>query len=177
VLTAFRNLGYAVGSHMSLKGIVLTGVEKDGYTVIPYASQNLHIDRDLWIAAVQKDGNALRYASDQVRADKKVVNATIAQTSGALRYALGGLNQDPEFLKAIGLWDIDGDRVYKRPEMAALSIKFSFAEESTTYATEFVQKLKRDLFLGTSRPTTRMPSPKSLATQPSTTWSTNARGP
>jgi len=65
----------------------------------------------------------------------------------SLKYAKGGLNQDHACLKAAGLWDSEADKSYSRPEQATLSMKFSLAEKSTTYATIFALALKQDPFL------------------------------
>merc|ERR1719362_323595 len=67
----------------------------------------------------------------------------------ALKFAKGGLNQKPEMLKAAGLWEQDYEqRKYERSEQAIQSVKFSLAEQSTTYATEFALAMKNNDYLG-----------------------------
>jgi len=75
-----------------------------------------------------------------------VVLAAIKQNGSALKFAKGDLTQDPALLKAAGLWDAPDDNVV-RSEKGILSLKFSLSQESTTYASDFVQALKRDPFL------------------------------
>jgi len=80
-------------------------------------------------------------------AAKEVVLAAATQKVAALKFALNHLNQDPDCLKAAGLFDEDATKVYDRPEKATLSIKFSLAEKSTIYATEFAKGMKNDPYL------------------------------
>jgi len=77
------------------------------------------------------------------------VLAAVEQNSAALKFADAEtrLNQDPEFLKASGLWDQDENNHYRHGEEAIQSVKFSLAKESSTYATEFALSMKRDPFL------------------------------
>jgi len=72
----------------------------------------------------------------------------VTQNGNALKFTKGGLNQDPELVKAAGLWDqLDDGTEYPRSEKGILSLKFSLAQESTTFASDFVRALKEDPFL------------------------------
>merc|ERR1712008_646075 len=79
--------------------------------------------------------------------DREVVKAAVTKTGSALKLAKGNLNQDAEMLKAAGLWDSEEQHVYDRDEQAILSVKFSLAEKSTPYASNFALAMKRDPFL------------------------------
>jgi len=89
----------------------------------------------------------LAHTTYQRSDDKDVVLAAATQNGSALKFALEALNQDNDCLKAAGLFDEDETRAYERPEQATLSIKFSLAEKSTTYATDFAKGMKKDEFL------------------------------
>jgi len=82
-----------------------------------------------------------------LKEDKEIVLAAVKSVGAALKYAKGGLNQDGDCLKAAGLWDEVDDKVYSRTEQAILSVKFSLAEKSTEFATEFALAMKEDKFL------------------------------
>jgi len=140
-------LEYAADPLKADKEVVLTAVTENGYA-LSYAADALKASKEVVMAAVTEDGNALQYASTQLREDKEVVKAAVTKEGSALKFALGGLNQDPEYLKFAGLFDDDENKQYERPEKATLSIKFSLAEESTTYATDFAKAMKKDKFLG-----------------------------
>merc|ERR1712008_122310 len=60
---------------------------------------------------------------------------------------MGSLNQAADCLNTAGLWDLEAEKVYSRPEQAILSVKFSLAEKSTEYATNFALAMKKDPFL------------------------------
>jgi len=120
VFAAFKQKGYSVEGHMSVREMIL--------------------------AAVRADGNNLQFASNELREDREVVLAAVRKSGAALKFALGELNQDSECLKASGLWD-EGERQYSRNEQAILSVKFSLAEQSTPYASQFALAMKNDAFL------------------------------
>jgi len=126
--------------------IVLAAVKSRGYA-LQFASDTLKSDGEIVLAAVKDEGDALQYAADNLRSDKEVVHAAVKQRGAALQYAKDGLNQDPEFLKAAGLFDEEEHKEYARTEKATLSVKFSLAEQSTPYATEFAKFMKSDDFL------------------------------
>jgi len=62
-------------------------------------------DKDVVLAAVQQDGSSLQYASEDLRKNREVVLEAVKKTPTALKYALDGLNQDPDCLKASGIWE------------------------------------------------------------------------
>jgi len=112
------------------------------------AHDALKADKELVLAAVSHHGNALMYAHDDLKADKEVVIQAARNQSSALKYASGGLNQDHEALKAAGVWDqTEEDRAYARSERATISNKFSLAQQSTDYATDFFMGYRKDPFL------------------------------
>ena len=49
--------------------------------------RELRGDRDVVLAAVQQDGDALEYASAELQADREVVLAAVQQDGYALEYA------------------------------------------------------------------------------------------
>jgi len=122
-------------------------LQKNKGLALKLASDHYKADKDVVLAAVNNDGDALQYASDNLRKDKDVVIAAAKNKGSALKFAMNHLNQDPDCLKAAGLFDDEADKTYARPEKATLSVKFSLAEQSTTYATEFAKGMKEDEFL------------------------------
>merc|ERR1719362_2289304 len=105
-------------------------------------------DREVVLAAVSQDGDALQFAVDSLKEDREVVKAAVCNKGSALKFAKGGLNQDEEMLKASGLWNMEDNKQYPRSEQAILSVKFSLAEQSTPYATNFALAMKDDPYLG-----------------------------
>ena len=68
---------------------------------LQYASYALRrSDREVVLAAVEKEGYALRYASDELRNDREVVLAAVAQDAYALKYASGALRADRDIALA-----------------------------------------------------------------------------
>jgi len=127
------------------KDYVLGRVQGNG-SCLEDASDILKADKEVVLAAVKNFGLALEFAAEDLKADTEVVLAAIKQNGSALKFAKGDLTQDPALLKAAGLWDAPDDNVV-RSEKGILSLKFSLSQESTTYASDFVQALKRDPFL------------------------------
>jgi len=103
-------------------------------------------NKDLVLSAVRLNGMALEHAADNLKLDKEVVLAAVRNNGPALKFAQGGLNQDEDCLKASGLWD-SAPVTYSRAEQAIQSVKFSLAESSTQYATDFALEMKNDPFL------------------------------
>ncbi len=117
------------------KEVVLAAVQKNGYA-LEYALDELKADKEFVLAAVQTDGWALHCASKNLRSDKEVVIVAVKQEPTALKFALGGLNQDPDCLKAAGLFDDNYDTLkLKNAPRIVLSTKFSLGETTTSYAT------------------------------------------
>lgn len=105
-------------------------------------------DKDVAIAAVQENGNALEHASELLKGDKDVVMAALQENGAALKFAKPPLNQDIECMKVAGLFEEDvSSRAYGRPEKAVLSVKFSQGVENSPFATEFRLAMKEDPFL------------------------------
>ena len=57
-----------------------------------YAAAELRGDREIVLAAVAQDGNALWYAEAELKGDREIVLAAVAQHGNALRYAAAELN-------------------------------------------------------------------------------------
>jgi len=168
ILAAAKEIGGEVGD-VSLKDAVLAAVKKSDGKFLGYVSdENLLTDKDLVLAAarergvvandgmsmkelalamVSKDGNLLQCISASLRADKDVVLAAATQNGAALKFALEGMNQNPDCLKAAGLFDQEEAHAYERSEKVTLSIKFSLGEKCTEYATHFAKGMKEDEFL------------------------------
>ena len=57
-------------------------------------------DREIVLAAVKKDGQALRYAADELKADREIVLAAVKKYGRALNYASDELKKDKEIILA-----------------------------------------------------------------------------
>merc|ERR1719276_182481 len=113
-----------------------------------YTDDDLKADKQFVLAAVSSNGDALQHVSDSLKEDREVVKAAVGNKGSALKFAKGGLNQDAEMLKESGLWNEEENKQYPRSEQAILSVKFSLAEQSTPYATNFALAMINDPFLG-----------------------------
>jgi len=80
--------------------VVLASVKQIGYHAIQYADSNLVTDKDIWIAAVSKDGSTLQLAADHLRNDKDVVLAAVTNSALALEHAAEALKSDKEVVQA-----------------------------------------------------------------------------
>ena len=67
-----------------------------------HAADTLKADKEVVLAAVQKDGDALGYAADSFKSDKEVVLAAVQNYGGALEYADDSLKEDEDILEASG---------------------------------------------------------------------------
>jgi len=118
---------------------------------LQYATNSLKADKDVSLAAVTNDGKALSYVDKKAPmwADKDFVMSMVKLDGGTLKYASGGLNQDPDCLKAAGLYNAveEENKHYDRLEKAILSIKFGLIAESTGYSLKFIKAMKADQFL------------------------------
>lgn len=56
-------------------------------------------DREIVLAAVTQNGNALRFASVDLKADREVVLAAMAQNVSAFRFASPALQNDPRVIQ------------------------------------------------------------------------------
>jgi hypothetical protein len=79
------------------KHIVLAAVQKNG-GALKYASDELKADKEIVLAAVQKHGYVLEYASDELRADKEIVLAAVQKHGYALHDASDELKADKEIV-------------------------------------------------------------------------------
>ena len=74
---------------------VLAAVKKNGYA-LRFAAEPLRADKAVVLAAVKKDGWALQYAAEPLKADREVVMAAVQQDGYTLRYAAESLRADME---------------------------------------------------------------------------------
>ena len=65
-------------------GLVLN---KDVFSLDSYASDELKNDREMVLAAVNKNGAYLRYVSDEFKNDREIVTAAISKEPSAIKYA------------------------------------------------------------------------------------------
>jgi len=138
-------LQYAKTQLKDNKQVVLAAVSNRG-TALLYASNDMKQDQDVVLAAVQQDGSSLQYASEELRKNSKVVLEAVRKTPRALKYALDGLDQDPDCLKATGIWD-QSALSYSRKEHAILRVKLSLVEKTSPYTMEFALAVKNDIYL------------------------------
>ena len=73
--------------------IALAAVARNG-RALRYAASDLRTDKQVVLAAVAQNGWALQYAAEGLRADKEVVLAAVAQKGWALRCAAEDLQAD-----------------------------------------------------------------------------------
>ena len=79
------------------RDIVLAAVQKQGIA-LKYASEALKADREIVLAAVKNNGYALQYASEDHKADREIVQAAIKIDPCALLCASEGLSADREIV-------------------------------------------------------------------------------
>jgi len=79
--------------------VVLAAVKQDG-EALRYASEELRADREVVMPVVQRTGEALQYASQKLKADREVVLAAVQRDSRALRYASAEVRADREVVLA-----------------------------------------------------------------------------
>jgi len=72
----------------------LSGRYSDKYQILRHTSQRLQNDREVVLAAVQKNGLNLKYASYSLRRDFEIVTTAIKENGGAFRYCLTGKFKD-----------------------------------------------------------------------------------
>ena len=75
--------------------VVLAAVQQNG-DALYYASTELQADREIVLAAVQQYGDALKHASAELRADRNFVLAAVQQYGRALSWASAELRADRE---------------------------------------------------------------------------------
>ena len=79
------------------RNIVLAAVQKQGIA-LKYASEALKADREIVLAAVKNNGYALQYASEDHKADREIVQAAIKIDPCALLCASEALSADREIV-------------------------------------------------------------------------------
>ena len=82
------------------------------------ASLRLKAEKELFLAAVQRDWYALRYAAPELKADKEIVLAAVQQSGHALTYAAPEMKADKEIVLAAAQRHGDALR-YAAPELKA----------------------------------------------------------
>lgn len=75
------------------RSFVLAAVTKNG-GALKYASDKLRDDRTVVLVAVSRDGNALQYASGRLQDDRDVVIAAVSSSGDAIQYASSNLQHD-----------------------------------------------------------------------------------
>ena len=83
----------------STKQDVLAAVTRNGFA-LKYASETLKDDRDVVLAAVAQNGFALEYASETLKKDRNFLLDAVAQNGWALRYASETLKNDRDVVLA-----------------------------------------------------------------------------
>ena len=78
----------------------MAAVQQNG-EALRYASAALQADRSVVMAAVQQNGNALQYASAALQADRIVVMAAAKTSSEALMHSAAELKDDRDFVLAV----------------------------------------------------------------------------
>ena len=81
------------------KEIVLAAVQNDG-DALDDAAEELQADKEIVLAAVQQNGFALVYAAEELQADKEIVLAAVKNEGEALDYAAEELQADKEIVLA-----------------------------------------------------------------------------
>lgn len=85
------------------KDIALAAINKNGYC-LKHCSAELQNDKELVIAAVTKDGQALKFVNDKFKDDIEVVKAALSNIGNnlpslVLRYASDRIRKNPELLE------------------------------------------------------------------------------
>ena len=81
------------------RDIVLAAARQDGL-VLPFVAEALRGDKEIALAAVKENADALRHASAEMQADRGIVLAVARQIGSALRNASGALQDDPDVVRA-----------------------------------------------------------------------------
>ena len=91
----FPVLKYASERLRAIKNVVMAAVQKNGQALF-WASSDLRADKEVVMSVVHRCGRALAYASEHLCADKEVVIAAVTQCGWALHYASVELRADKE---------------------------------------------------------------------------------
>lgn len=104
-----KGLTFCKYPYNSNKQIVLALIDKLGHfnyhshkkhKILDYVSDELKADKDVVLAAVEKDGISLEYASAQLKSDKDIVLAAVKTSEYALEYASAQLKADRDVIIA-----------------------------------------------------------------------------
>mmetsp|Transcript_9581 Transcript_9581/g.21388 ORF Transcript_9581/g.21388 Transcript_9581/m.21388 type:complete len:200 (-) Transcript_9581:141-740(-) len=89
----------ALGELRKDRQMVLAAVNRNGIA-LKFASIDLQADRDVALAAVSQNGLALKFVANTLRADREVVLAAASKDSAALEYAADELLEDDSFARS-----------------------------------------------------------------------------
>eukprot|EP00971_Amphidinium_carterae_P112089 2220206-Amphidinium_carterae.1 len=80
--------------------VVLTAVQHHGGATLQFAADSLRGDREIVLAAVQRDGDFLEHTTEALRADREVVLAAVRGEMPSFEYASESLRSDREVVLA-----------------------------------------------------------------------------
>lgn len=83
------------------KNAMLAIVSRDGFMLSKAEFEPLSDDRDVVMAAVKQNGNALAYASNRLKADREVVKTAYLQNPDSLVHANEGYKNYPAFIREV----------------------------------------------------------------------------
>ena len=92
------NTRYASEELRKDREVVMAAVQKND-VALEYASKDLRNDKDIVMVAVRQNGNSLRYASNEMKNDKNVVLMAVAQNCYGLLYASEMLQCDEDVIR------------------------------------------------------------------------------
>merc|ERR1719468_1336275 len=117
------------------KEVVLAAVKQDG-EALKYANDSVKQDTLIVMVASLSYGDAKKYLKDEkCWSEKDLVMSAVQIKGDALQHASDSLKEDREVVKAA-------------VSNNGSAVKFSLAEQSTPYATNFALAMKEDPFLG-----------------------------
>lgn len=100
---------------------------------LEYASDELKADREIVLAAVQKDGWALEFATKEFRADREFVMAAFKKNIGSIEYASKEIRKelraDPEIIRKVALADLLSDLFEPLPELKESNLRKNVPKE------------------------------------------------
>ena len=104
IIRAWTDHPLALEKARKEKEAVLAAVAKDG-EALRFADKSMKKDKEVVLAAVAENGHALRYADESLKKDKEVVLVAVAQSGGAaLECADESLQDDEEVVLAYEKW-------------------------------------------------------------------------
>ena len=93
IIFHYENKSYDIIKNSLYKEIVIKAIEKDRQALAYTTFCN---DKEVVLAAVTQDGNALRYADESLKNNKEIVLAAVMQDGAALWNASSSLKNDKE---------------------------------------------------------------------------------